>query len=85
MSSAHEPIHPGEILREDYLRPMGISEDQAAETLQVPGQQVAEILEGARSITSDVDLGLSELLGTSSGFWVGLQADYDRAIGRQSR
>lgn len=85
MGSAHEPIHPGEILREEYLRPMGISEDQAAETLQVSGQQIAEILEGSQPITLDLDLGLSELLGTSSGFWVGLQADYDRAIGRQSR
>lgn len=85
MRSAHEPIHPGEILREDYLRPMAISEDQVAETLQVPGQRVAEILEGSRSITPEIDLGLSEMLGTSSGFWVGLQADYDRAIGRQSR
>lgn len=85
MRSAHEPIHPGEILREDYLRPMAISEDQVAETLQVPGQRVAEILEGSRSITPEIDLGLSEMLGTSSGFWVGPQTDYDRAIGRQSR
>lgn len=85
MRSAHEPIHPGEILREEYLRPMGISEDRAAETLQLSGQQIAEILEGSRSITPDIDLGLSEILGTSSGFWVGLQTDYDRTVGRHSR
>ena len=85
MSSAHEPIHPGEILREDYLRPMGISEDRVAETLQVSGQQIAEILKGSEPITSDLDLGLSEMLGLSTGFWVGLQADYDRTVGRHSR
>ena len=85
MRSAHEPIHPGEILREEYLLPMGIGEDQVAETLQVPGQQIAGFLEGSRSITPGIDLALSEMLGTSPGFWVGLQEDYGRAVGRQPR
>lgn len=85
MSTAHAPIHPGEILREEYLRPMGNSPDQLSEVSEVPAQEIAEILQGAQSITAEVDRALATTLGTSAGFWVGLQTDYDPAMGRHSR
>lgn len=84
MSTAHDPIHPGEILREEYLRPMGNIPDRLSEASEVPAQEIAEILQRARSITAEVDRALATTLGTSAGFWVGLQVDYDRAVGRQS-
>ncbi|HAT1597512.1 TPA: HigA family addiction module antitoxin [Legionella pneumophila] len=70
-------IHPGEILLEEFLLPMGISQNKLANDIGVPPRCINEIVHGKRFITADTDLRLSRTLGTSEGFWLGLQADYD--------
>ena len=70
-------IHPGEILLEEFLQPLDISQNKLAREIDVPPRRINEIVHGLRSITADTDLRLSRALGTSEGFWLGLQADYD--------
>jgi len=70
-------IHPGEILLEEFLIPMGISQNALARAISVPPRRVNEIVLGKRGITADTALRLSRSFGTSEGFWMGLQADYD--------
>jgi addiction module HigA family antidote len=70
-------IHPGEILLEEFLIPMGISQNKLANDIDVPPRRINEIVHGKRAITADTDLRLACALGTSEGFWLGLQADYD--------
>jgi len=70
-------IHPGEILLEEFLIPMGISQNALARAISVPPRRVNEIVLGKRGITADTALRLSRAFGTSEGFWMGLQAAYD--------
>jgi addiction module HigA family antidote len=70
-------IHPGEILLEEFLNPMGISQNALARAIGVPLRRINEIVLGKRGITADTALRLSRAFGTSEGFWMGLQADYD--------
>ena len=70
-------IHPGEILLEEFLVPMGISQNALARAINVPPRRINEIVLGKRGITADTALRLSRAFGTSEGFWMGLQADYD--------
>ncbi|MBV9576865.1 MAG: HigA family addiction module antidote protein [Gammaproteobacteria bacterium] len=70
-------IHPGEILLEEFLLPMNISQNKLAHDIDVPPRRINEIVHGERAITADTDLRLSRAFGTSEGFWLGLQADYD--------
>jgi len=70
-------IHPGEILFEEFLLPLGISQNKLARDMNVPARRINEIIHAKRSITADTDLRLSRALGTSEGFWMGLQTDYD--------
>lgn len=70
-------IHPGEILLEEFLIPLDISQNALARDIKVPPRRINEIVHGKRSISADTDLRLSRALGTSEGFWLGLQADYD--------
>lgn len=70
-------IHPGEILLEEFLIPMSISQNKLAQNIDVPPRRINEIVHGERAITADTDLRLARALGTSEGFWLGLQADYD--------
>lgn len=70
-------IHPGEVLLEEFLLPLDISQNALARDIQVPPRRINEIVHGKRSITADTDLRLSCALGTSEGFWLGLQNDYD--------
>jgi len=70
-------IHPGEILREEFLKPMGISQNKLAREIGVPPRRVNEIVLEKRSITADTAIRLAKYFGTSEGFWMGLQADYD--------
>ena len=70
-------IHPGEILLEEFLNPMAISQNALARALQVPPRRVNEIVLGKRAVTADTALRLAAFFGTSEGFWLGLQADYD--------
>lgn len=70
-------VHPGEILNEEFLLPLEISQNQLANDMSVPPRRINEIIHGKRSVTADTDLRLARALGTSEGFWLGLQADYD--------
>ena len=71
--------HPGEILLEEFLVPMGISQYRLAKEIGIPATRVGEIVAGRRAITADTGLRLSRFFGTSEGFWTGLQDDHDRA------
>lgn len=77
MSKRLPPIHPGEILLEEYLRPMGISQYRLAKSLSVPPRRINEIVHGQRSITADTGLRLSRFFGTSERFWLNLQTRFD--------
>jgi addiction module HigA family antidote len=70
-------IHPGEVLKEEFLEPLGISQYKLAKTIGVQPIRISEICAGKRSVTADTALRLSRALGASPGFWLGLQADYD--------
>ena len=70
-------IHPGEILLKEFLIPMGISQNKLAIDMQISPRRINEIVHAKRNITADTDLRLSRVLGTSEGFWMGLQTDYD--------
>ncbi len=70
-------IHPGEILLEEFLLPMNISQNKLGTGIGVSPRRINEIVHGKRAVTADTDLRLSRALGTSEGFWLGLQADYD--------
>jgi len=70
-------IHPGEILLEEFLRPMNLSQNRLARELAVPPRRINEIVLGKRSITPDTALRLARYFGTSERFWLGLQADFD--------
>jgi len=70
---------PGEILLEEFLKPMGITQYRLAKEIGVPQQRIGEIIAGKRGVTADTGLRLSRFFGTSDGFWVGLQTDYDTA------
>lgn len=70
-------IHPGEVLLEEFLRPMGVSQYRLAKAIAVPAMRISEICAGKRGITADTALRLSRALGTTPGFWLALQASYD--------
>ena len=72
-----EPVHPGEILFEEFLGPMGLSQNQLARDIGVPPRRVNEIVHGTRRITADTALRLSRYFGTSDRFWLNLQTRYD--------
>lgn len=80
MAIAHEPIHPGEILLEEFLNPMGITQYRLAQTISVPARRINEIVHGKRAISPDTALRLSRALGTSDPFWMNLQNRYDLDI-----
>ncbi len=71
------PIHPGEILLEEFLKPMGISQYRLAKETSMPPRRVNEIVQGKRSITANTGLRLARYFGTTDRFWLNLQARYD--------
>jgi addiction module HigA family antidote len=71
------PVHPGEILIEEFMKPLGISQTRLGRDLGVSPRRINEIVHGKRSITADTALRFSRCFGTSAEFWLGLQADYD--------
>ena len=77
MAKKFLPIHPGEILLEEFLRPMGISQYRLAKSINVPPRRINEVVHGKRSITADTALRLSRFFGTSERFWLNLQTRYD--------
>ena len=77
MSKKLAPVHPGEVLLEEFLRPMGLSQHHLAMKIGVPARRINEIVLGKRRITADTALRLAQYFGTSAKFWLGLQMDYD--------
>jgi addiction module HigA family antidote len=75
-----EPIHPGEILLEEFLKPMGLSQNRLANDIGVSPRRINEIVHGKRSITADTALRLAHYFKMSPQFWLGLQMDYDLDI-----
>jgi len=74
------PIHPGEILLEEYLKPLGISQYRLAKEISVPPRRINEIVHGKRSISADTALRLARYFGTSERFWLNLQPHYDLEV-----
>jgi addiction module HigA family antidote len=77
MSKKLPPVHPGEVLREDFMVPTGTSINQLALDLHVAPNRILEIVKGKRAITADTALRLAQYLGTTPDFWLGLQMQYD--------
>ena len=76
----YTPVTPGELLREEFLLPMGISQYRLAKEIAVPAQRISEIVSGKRSITADTDLRLCRFFGLSNGYWLRAQVAYDSEI-----
>lgn len=79
-----EPIHPGEILLEEFMRPMGISINRLSRDIAVPPNRISEIVNGKRAITADTALRLGKYLGVSPEIWLDLQSDYDLRIAKRT-
>ncbi|PZR56277.1 MAG: addiction module antidote protein, HigA family [Candidatus Meridianibacter frigidus] len=71
------PIHPGEVLKEDVLNPLGLSANKLAAALDIPTNRLTEIIGGRRAVSADTALRLARYLGTTPQFWLALQSDYD--------
>lgn len=74
------PIHPGEVLLEDFMKPLGLSRYRVAKDIGVPALRISQIVRGQRSITADTAMRLARYFGTSSAIWLRLQARYDLEI-----
>jgi addiction module HigA family antidote len=79
------PIHPGEILREEFMLPRGLSQNALARALLVPPRRINEIVLAKRGITADTALRLARYFGTSAELWMGLQADFDLRLARHEK
>jgi len=78
------PVHPGEIVREDLMKPLRISINRLSRSLKVPVTRVSEIVNCRRAITADTALRLARYFGTSAQFWMNLQSDYDLEVAARS-
>jgi addiction module HigA family antidote len=79
------PIHPGETLREDFLKPLGLTANRLAIELQVPVTRINDIVRGKRAISADTALRLARFFGTTPQFWMNLQANYDLEVAHDAR
>jgi addiction module HigA family antidote len=79
------PIHPGEILLEEFMKPRGLSQNSLARALRVPPRRINEIVLEKRGITADTALRLARYFGTTAEMWTGLQADYDLRLARHEK
>ncbi len=82
MTKTISPIHPGEILQEEFLRPMGLSQNQVALAIGVPARRINEIVLGKRRLTANTALRLGAFFGMDAQFWINLQSHYDLEIAR---
>lgn len=80
----HPPIHPGEVLREDFLLPLGLSEYRLAHDLGVPPRRINEIVKGRRSLTADTAVRLARYFTWPAEVWLNLQSHYDRQLAEES-
>jgi addiction module HigA family antidote len=76
------PVHPGEVLQEEFLKPLGVSQYRLAKEISVSPRRVNEIVHGSRAITADTALRLARYFGTTDRFWLNLQARYDHEVER---
>lgn len=79
------PVHPGEILLEEFLKPLGISANKLARELRVPSNRIVKIVNGERGVSADTALRLARFFGTTPDFWVNLQGHYDLEKARDER
>jgi len=79
-----EPIHPGEILMEDFIEGFGITQNKLAVSIGVPPRRINEIVHGKRGITADTAIRLARYFGTSEEFWMNLQSNYELRLGRRA-
>src|SRR5437868_15050004 len=79
-----KPVTPGELLNEEFLKPMGISKYRLAKELGVPAQRIGDIVAGKRTITADTDLRLCRFFGLSNGYWLRAQAMHDTEVAERS-
>ena len=77
------PVHPGEVLLEDFMKPLGLSQYRVAMDIGVPPLRISQIVRGIRSITADTALRLGRYFGTTPGIWLRLQARYDLEVAQQ--
>jgi antitoxin HigA-1 len=82
ITNGMRPIHPGEVLREEFLKPMGMTAHALAMALQVPAPRINDIVRERRAVTVDTALRMAKYFGTSAEFWMGLQTDFDMATAR---
>ncbi|MDH5527324.1 MAG: HigA family addiction module antitoxin [Nitrospirota bacterium] len=78
------PIHPGEVLLEEFLNPMGVSQYRLAKSVGVPARRINEIVHGKRAITADTALRLGRFFGTTAQFWMNLQSHYDLEVAQEA-
>lgn len=79
-----KPVTPGELLKEEFLVPMGLSQYRLAKEIDVPAQRISEIIAGKRSITADTDLRLCRFFGLSNGYWLRAQVAHDTEIAEET-
>jgi addiction module HigA family antidote len=84
MAKKLAPVHPGEVLAEDFMAPVGLTANQLALSLRIPANRITAIIAGKRGITADTALRLARYFGTSAEVWMGLQADYDLQLERDA-
>jgi antitoxin HigA-1 len=82
MATKLAPVHPGEVLLEEFLKPMGLSQYRLAKDITVPPRRINEIVHGKRAISADTALRLARYFGTSERFWLNLQAQHDLDVER---
>jgi antitoxin HigA-1 len=83
MPKAIAPVSPGEMLEEEFLKPLSLTKYRLAKSIGVPAQRIGEIVAGRRAITADTDLRLCKFFGLSEGWWLRLQGNYDTALTRR--
>ena len=84
MSGLMDPVSPGELLKEEFLEPMGLSQYRLAKETGIPAQRIGQIVLGRRRVTADTDLRLCRFFGLSDGYWLRAQAAYDLELARRS-
>ena len=84
MARKLKPVSPGEMLAEEFLKPLGMSNYRLAKEIGVPAQRIGEIVSGKRTVTADTDLRLCRFLGLSNGYWLRAQAAYDTEVAERA-
>ncbi|MCG3197507.1 MAG: HigA family addiction module antidote protein [Candidatus Omnitrophica bacterium] len=79
-----KPVTPGELLREEFIKPMGLTQYRLAKEINVPAQRIGEIIAGRRAITADTDLRLCRFFGLSNGYWLRAQAAHDTEVAERA-